>query len=1457
MRNGGSNRVDLVSCAYRLACATKIRHRVGVRESHGEFLHAAKIRADFSANRNSNGWRWTLVSVSNLLAFAALLLRMLFPLRAARIRSMNPEIPASLPDDAGARPTERGVESVGQEFSPRLPFPVVGIGASAGGLEAFMGFFDVMPNDSGMAFVLVQHLPPERESLVAEIVAKHTGMPVLQVSNGLPVHPNHVYVIRPGRTLTIREGALHLGDPLEQPGHRRPVDDFFRSLAEEQRERAIAIILSGMGSNGSAGAQQVKAVGGVCIAQDPETAKFPSMPRSLIEIGQADFILKVEEMPAHLLRYCQHPYARGELGKAEEPRNRAVMAEILSILRARTRLDFSGYKKPTVLRRVQRRMGLHEVTDLAEYARMLRQNAAEATALSDDLMIHVTGFFRDPEVWEALREKVIEPLVAERVAESSIRAWVTACSSGEEAYTLAMLLIEAAEAAGKTFDFKIFATDTAERSLSLARAGIYPGGIESEISRARLDRFFDRNDAVYRIKKTLREMVVFAPQNLLQDPPFSRLDLCTCRNLLIYLENDVQQRALAMMHFGLREGGTLLLGTSETMSGWEDTYEVVDKKHRIFRRSGPVRQNVLEFARAPAFLPRGEADQHKPHPLSRASFMQLTQRSLLETFSPAAVVIDRQQRIVYFHGRTELYLDQPRGEPTRELGVLAREFVRIAVRSAVQRALAEEAPVRVRDGIRETPSGRWRITVGIRPLEAARPVSHFLVTFEEQREDELAPSGEASSVAGHHDLEQELQRTKDELQHTVEDLQSSNEELKASNEEATSVNEELQSINEELETSKEELQSLNEELTTVNTQLQAKMHELEGTTNDLSSLLSSTKIAVIFLDLNFRIRRFTPAVQEFFDLIMSDVGRPLRDLARKFADPELLSDAQESLERLEPRGREIAGESGRIYLRRTLPYQTTDHRITGVVITFIDVGDQKIAEAELRRNEIRSRVILDGVLEYAIFLVDGDGRIATWPKGAERVLGYSPVEAIGQPLALISTEEDAVLHTTEKSVAAAAAGERVAGDRWYRRKDRTRFFGTGTLYALKDGSVLTGYVQVLRDNTDLRRAEETLTAKRVAEEANTAKDYFLANVSHELRTPLSAMLLWTKLLREQENVTPAMAEGLAAIEKCAIEQQTLIEDIVDTSRIVAGKLRLERKPVDLTVVVKSAVDAIRPGLAEKKMILTERYGPGVGLVSADSNRLYQVVGNLLTNAVKFTPSGGAISVRLERKEDEIEFEVRDSGRGIAPDLLPRIFERFLQGEATTTRSHSGLGLGLSIVRQLVELHGGTVAAESEGADQGTRMLVRLPLPALDPASASRGSASPVNGKVDLAGLRVHVIEDAPETRQALAVFLQRAGAEVTISETARVALEKLRVDRPDVLLSDLGLPEIDGHELIRQVREWEQTRGLPPLTAFALTAYADEANQRKALTSGFQRCLTKPVDAPKLLGILARLPRSQ
>ena len=1239
---------------------------------------------------------------------------------------------AAPPDPMGPEPEtqpDRQAMPVDAEQPPRLPFPVVGIGASAGGLEAFTEFIREMRPDSGMAFVFIQHLPPERESMVAEILSKKTHMLVQQVEDGMEVKPDHLYVIRPGHVLTIRDGHLHLGPQLGRKAANRPVDDFFRSLAEEQRERAIAVVMSGMGSNGAAGAQAVKAVGGLCVAQDPETAQYPSMPRHLIDQGYADYILAPRDIPEVLLQYAGHPYARENRGDAVEQakRNDNHLREILAVLRTRTRTDFGGYKKPTLLRRIHRRMGLTRLTDMGDYARLMRQSPGEVRSLADDVLIHVTGFFRDREAWEALRQKVIAPLVARREPESEVRAWVTACSSGEEAYTLAMVLVEEAERANKPLGIKVFATDMAERPLAHARQGIYPGGIESELEAPRLERFFEKEDGVYRVRQHLREAVVFAPQNVLSDPPFSRLDIVSCRNLLIYLEPEVQQRVLNLLHFGLREGGALFLGSSETVAGADDLYELVDKRSRIFRRVGPTRHGQLDFPLPLAARGAGPDAIAASAELLRAadrrittgrpSIAHLTHRTLLERHVKAAVTVDRDNRVIYFHGNTRAFLDQPPGEPTRDLFLMAREGLRGSIRVALHRSAAEMTAVTVVDGwLETTPGRRVRVAVIASPVSSEDPAQpeYFVVSFDELEIARGGPKPEGGNGDPAVADETELRRVRDELQTTIEELQTSNEELKASHEEVVSINEELQSANEELETSKEEMQSLNEELTTVNAQLQVKAEEHQSASNDLTALLTSTAIAVLFLDTSFRIRRHTPAVRELIDLIPSDVGRPLADLRRKFDDPNLDADVRVVLDKLVPVEREVMGLNGRHYARRALPYRTVDNRIDGVVVTFVDVTDRKRMEAEAAA----ARAYAEGIVETLhdpLLVLNGDLTVRSANAAFYRHFKVEPSETRGRKVYDLGNGQWNIPSLRK------ALEEVLPQHRAFDEYEVTHEFESlGRRVMLLNGRQVAHAQLILlgiRDVTDehagsprkqledqLRRANEALE-QRVGERTESIQIH-----QRQLRSLLAelgrAEIRQRRLLAAELHDSLAQLLAVCKMRASAIEAQAtkdtplrneagLVKDGLQEAITYTRGLMADLRPDvldehDLAAAIEWAAERMTRHGLKVEVVDDARPKP---LDEEVLGFLFQAVRELLWNVVKHARVTEAV-VRVERDDAVVRVTVEDRGRGFEP------------GKRAAPTEEGGYGL-FSIAER-IDLLGGKMEIES-ARRRGTRVTLTAPL----------------------------------------------------------------------------------------------------------------------------------------------------
>ena len=885
---------------------------------------------------------------------------------------------------------------------------VVGLGASAGGIEALRAFFDAMPADSGLAFVVVLHLDPTKESQLASIIALHTSMPVAEIEDGVVLQPDHVYVIAPNHDLTLDDDTLRLTEPGQPRGHRHPVDVLFRSLAEQRQERTAAIILSGTGTNGTQGLKEIKAAGGLILVQDPVQARFDGMPRSAISAGLADHVVAAGDMPGMLLRYFEHSYvAAPERLESRPAGEQPQLAQLFGHLRAHSGQDFSSYRPATLLRRINRRMSLKGLTDLGSYLDVLRANPGELQALVRDLLINVTSFFRDAEAWATLDETVISQVVADREDGASLRVWVPACSTGEEAYSIAMLLTERAEAARKRFDLKVFASDVLDDNLNAARAGVYPGSSVETLSTERIRQFFEKLDGSYQVRRPLRDLLVFARQDLLREPPFSRMDLITCRNMLIYIEPEAQRRALALFHFALREGGRLFLGSAETIGRADDLFDTVSKKWRIYRRIGPTRHDIVSF---PVIGGHPVSDRSEPPSGREPASVRATEtarRVLLDRYAPVSVMVDRKGHVVYFHGDTGDYLKQPSGEPTQDLLALVRDGLLAKLRGAMHKAVSENLSADFSAQVRSGDTSRPVLVTVSQVPAPPQSSGMLLVTFEPEacpdvpntaamapvvREAPSEGERQASSL-----LEGELRSTRAELQGTIEQLESVNEEMKAANEEATSMNEELQSTNEELETSKEELQSFNEELHSVNSQLQHKIGELDDTTNDLANLLSGNEIATLFLDTEVRIKWFSPATKQLLDLVSSDIGRPFRHFARKFADDGLLGDVDTVLDKLVPIEAEIRGDDGRWFLRRVLPYRTRDNRIAGLVITFMDVSERRRASEAINEARIYAEAIVQ-TGRQSLIVLDDDVRVQSANQAFYKLFDLVPDRVVGRSL---------------------------------------------------------------------------------------------------------------------------------------------------------------------------------------------------------------------------------------------------------------------------------------------------------------------------------------------------------------------------------------------------------------------------------------------------------------------------
>lgn len=880
--------------------------------------------------------------------------------------------------------------------SERAGPPVVGIGASAGGLDAFKGFFAAMPADSGLAFVLIPHLDPKHESLMVELLTRCTTMQVVEAADGMAVEANHVYVIPPNKYLTMSDGTLRLTGPVERGGPQTSIDLFFRSLANDKQEKAVCIILSGTGSHGSLGLKAVKAAGGMAMVQDPKTAESRGMPESAIATGQVDYVLPVGKMPEALLQYIQH-YCGNEVKTGEEGTEGADhLNQVMELLRANTKIDFRYYRKSMFVRRIERRMSLGHFHQMADYVTFLRTHPAEFHQLFRDLLISVTTFFRDPQAFQTLETEVIAPLIRTKGPDSPVRVWSAGCATGEEPYSVGMLLLEQLAAAQKSCHVQVFATDVDEAALDTARQGIYPENIATDVSPDRLAQFFTRaTDGRYHVSKALREIVVFARQSLITDAPFSKLDLIVCRNVLIYLEPEVQKKVLALLHFSLNEGGALFLGPSETIGRHTDLFEPVSQKHCIFRRIGPARPERVEVPITALVGPLNPARHLMPATtIQPVNFAEMTRRLLLDEFAPPALLINRNYEILYFFGDTDSYLAFSTGEPTRDLMLLARPGLQTKLRSAIHKTLQENGPVSLATRIKRK-DGNHPVIVTIRPVQNPQGKEGkdglLLVTFQDGAQDQMPShaSESAEEESAVRQLEGELKATREDFQSAIEELASSNEQLKVSNEEAMSMNEELQSANEELETSKEELQSLNEELSTVNNQLQDKLAELETANNDLANLLRCTEVGIVFLDNEFRIQRFTHPATRLLNLISTDLRRPISHITPKFPDSTLPQDIEQALRTSTPHEKQVQTPDGCWWNLRISLYRTLDNRIDGIVLTFTDVTQVRQADELTRRL---ATVLRDS--NDAVYVHDFNGKISAWNRGAKQMFGYSEAEVL-------------------------------------------------------------------------------------------------------------------------------------------------------------------------------------------------------------------------------------------------------------------------------------------------------------------------------------------------------------------------------------------------------------------------------------------------------------------------------
>ena len=1356
------------------------------------------------------------------------------------------------------------------------PGPViVGIGASAGGLDAFTQLLGSLPPKPGAALVLVQHLSPDHESFLPALLSRSTPMPVLEAKDGSKLEADKVHVIPPAHDIEITDGHLRLVPRPSRRSPHMPLDLFLTTLASVQGPRAIAVILSGTGSDGTLGCKAVKAAGGIAFAQDPATARYDGMPKSVIAAGCVDFVMSPEAIADEIVRLASDPYVRVARPEKEPgpPRipDQAALEKIFGVLEKRTGADFSSYKKTTVLRRVQRRMVLHRVDRIADYAARLEADASEADALHDDLLIHVTSFFRDPEAFVALGS-VLPALLRGRDANAPVRVWVPGCATGEEAYSVAMCLLETLSDLPSNPPVQVFATDLSESAIETARLGSYLENVAAVVSPERLARFFVKVDGSYHVSKAVRDLIVFARHDVARDPPFSRLDLISCRNLLIYLEPGLQRRVLGTFHYALAPGGHLLLGRSETVGASADLFDLVDKDHRIYTKLAVHSPPATRPAPAAPTATGGPAARAAatPAPSPRSDGEREAERLLLTRFAPASVLVDESGQVLHMRGPVDRFLSHSQGAASHDLArMMPRELVPELKR--LLREAGDQGVPRGKEGLVLRQEGRSR-RVGIEVLPIRGPASgerRFLVLFQDDAQAPVRGASarprpkEAEAETEVARLEQDLEAFRHYLRTMEEENAAAQEELQSAHEEVLSSNEELQSVNEELLTAKEELQSGNEELVTLNDELRNRNLELQRLTDDLDNLLASATVPLVMLGPDLVVRRFTPAAARLLKMETTDVGRPLLNVrtAIGFADAE--ADILGVMQGREAAEREVRDGEGRWWRLGIRPYRTRANEVGGAVLVLTDVDALRRGREALEAGLDFAEAIVNTVRE-PLLVLGADLRVRHANRAFYEMFAGTAFDTVGAPvsemgggrwnlpevraaLEEILVQGDAFEnHPVELDLAAGRRTLRLNGRRLRQAEGAEEMI----LLAMED---VTDAVRLDEERADLVRRSQD--ARDAAVAANKMKDEFVATASHELRGPLNAMVGWVHVLSSGATDEATRARALAAIDRSVKSQTRLVAELLDVTRIMTGKLDLSMRLVELLEVVETAMQAVRPTAQTKNIELVLRPAGTSETVLGDPDRLHQVIWNLLSNAVKFTPRGGRVEISVGRDGTSSQVTVTDSGQGIAADFLPYVFERFRQADSSTTRNQPGLGLGLAIARQLVEMHGGTIEARSAGEGKGSSFVVCLPVPALrvHPPEAQDVAPPRKGARADaLAGLRVLIVDDDPDSRDVVATVLERAGARVTPAASASEALYALDGELPDVIVSDVGMPGRDGFDLIRDVRKRSEERG-GRTPAAALTAFAAEGDRRKSAEAGFDAYLAKPADAAELVATVGAL----
>lgn len=1330
--------------------------------------------------------------------------------------------------------------SMTDSTSGAAPLLTLCIGASAGGVAALEQLFDAMRPDSGVAFIVIQHLSPDFRSLMDEILARHTSMPVRIAEDGMTVEPNTVYVSAAGKQLGIAQGQLRVRDRAPGTAGNHPIDQILTELAADAGRRSAAIILSGTGTDGAEGISHIKRAGGFVLVQDPLSAQFDGMPRAALATGHADATLAPEQMPAlvhSLVFQDSRPGPDGDGGGI----TRAIQP-MVSLLHEAYGIDFGDYKMPTLARRTERRARMLGCTDIREYIARLQADPAELDALYHDLLIGVTQLFRDPDAFAKLGSVWMPELLQRLEPGQEFRVWVAGCATGEEAYSVAMVVRESLDALGLSNSARIFATDIHREALRRATYGIHQASQMANISEARRERFFVERGGEYQVSSELRSMVVFAPHNVLRDVPFNRMDLITCRNLLIYLEPSAQRRVLSTFHFALKPRGLLFLGPSESLAEIGSAFETVDTHWKAFRKKSEFRLMPIPRATHSALptasmLPR----VHSSAPTSDDSLVGLYQ-VLLDTLVAPALLIGPRRNLLQTFGGASRYLRVPDGRITDDVVEMTTGDLRVALTAALGRVFQNAETIQY-SALRIQPDDSSLVDITVRSIKSDRSGESYAVVSLHERlgtPSELPPAAISADelaterIAG---LEAELEHARQNLQSTIEALETSNEELQA-------TNEELMASNEELQTSNEELHSVNQELFTVNTEFQNKITELTELSTDMDLLLESTEVHSLFFDRELRIRRFTPRMATVFNLLASDIGRRIDTFNHTLSCRELYDDLRSVVTQGEAIEKQIRDSDGTWFLLRVLPYRP-NAEADGAVLTLVDITSLKRLEAEARtKTDLLSNILTNS--PHPVFVRDLEGRYIVADESFRRLAGRDPTGL--KPAQVFAADVAAMLSRDDERVL--QHGLTVETEETVPTPDGDRTF-LSVRFPMRDagGSVL-GIGGIQTDVTTLKHAEAEARA------AASRRERFLATLSHELRNPLAAVLNAARVLTRSHLNGPQLERWHKLILERSLHMTRLVDDLLDVARLTQDKLVLQRAPMELSSAAKGVVDEVSALFSEREIALVTELEAELPLV-ADATRLHQLQVNLLTNAARHTAPGGTTTFRLRRDGDWAEICVSDTGEGIAPDMLERIFDPFVQGAQPGARgTDSGLGVGLALVRRIAELHGGSVTVASKGLGAGSEFRVRLPLekqaseaPVL-PSESPRSEPAPDEPAPSAAPHSAIVVDDDEPSRTAMSELLELDGLQVTTAKRGEEALSLLASGlAPDLVLLDIGLPGIDGYEVCRRLRALPNGR---ELFVLALTGFGQDSDRQLAKQAGFDGHLTKPVDVDDVYALYRR-----